>query len=434
VALVSMLAGDARVALAVGVVSTAAFVVHAAGSSRRWTGAKMAGVWAVSVAGLVALAAAVLVATGRAGAVSAFLADRMRLWWPALRAIAHRPLVGFGPDGYDAGIYSFVTARGINPAAGFGQVSPDPHNLLLWVTVSTGLVGLALFGWWLYEIVRNWVHQVRTGGGAGVFAPVVGTLAYGALAMTTPAAMQSMPVFVLVLASSLRPEANRIAAENPARRPGKRAHAVLEVSRAWGLAGSAARWLSLALAVLLLLVAGTRLSIARVDRQNLGDPRWTQTLADAWHFDAFLYYRASIDWGFAVGREPSLRQTRPDLAAIRRAVALEPRNPIYQTELARTLGFYGEPPSTVEPAFREAMRLFPGSPDAHAGYAEYLMSLGRMQDAGRVLEAGLAESQSVELLDLAVAYYQKEGDVAKADRYAAAASAAREEARRMGYK
>jgi O-antigen ligase len=431
VALAAMLVGDARVALVVGVAVTAAFAVRAVGSSRRWSVARTAGAWAASVAGLGAVLGVALVATGQTAVVGAFFADRSRLWGPALRAIGHRPITGFGPDGYDAGIYSFVSARGINPAAGFGQVSPDPHNLLLWVMVSTGIVGLALFGWWLYEIGRNWIHQVRAGGAASLFAPAVGALAYGALALTTPAAMQSMPIFALVLASSLRIEGSGVAV---ARGASAAKGAAPQASRLQGLAARTARWLAIVLVAISLLGTLTRLSIARVDAQDQGDPRLTQALANAWHYDAFLYYRASIDWGYAVGRDSALRQTRPDLIAIRRAVALEPINPIYRTELARTLGFYGEPPSVVEPAFRDALRLFPGSPDAHAGYAEYLMSQGRMQDAGRVLEAGLAKSQAVELLDLAVTYYTQTGDTAKAQSYADKASAARDEARRMGYK
>lgn len=431
VALAAMFAGDAKAALAIGVASTTAFVVRGAGASRQWSVARTAGVWTACVAGVGSLAVVALAAVGQGGAVGSLFADRTRLWEPALRAIGNRPITGFGPDGYDAGIYSFVTARGINPAAGFGQVSPDPHNLLLWVTVSTGIVGLMLFGWWLYEIGRNWIHQVRAGGAASLFAPALGTLAYGALALTTPAAMQSMPVFVLVLASSLRIEGQRATVAGG---PSAAKRAASQTSRLRAFAASAARWVAIALVVISLLGALTRLSIARVDAQDQGDPRLTQALANAWHFDAFLYYRASIDWGYEVGRDPALRHTRPDLVAIRRAVALEPRNPIYRTELARTLGFYSEPPSTVEPVFREALRLFPGSPDAHAGYAEYLMSQGQMGDAGRVLEAGLAKSQAVELLDLAVTYYTQTGDAVKAQRYAAVASAARDEARRMGYK
>lgn len=354
----------------------------------------------LGVVGGCAVAVLALVAVlGRSRIVSGLgwtAAVRANIWQPVAKAVGLRPLFGWGPDGYQAAVYGFVkppTVHGI----GFGQVAPDPHNLLVWIVVSTGVVGLALFAWLAFEIGRNWVKQARAGSGPTVAPFVAGALLYAFVALSAPTALQTLPLAALVIGASLRIE---------------RADSSASSIR---VAELATRALAITLSLLLCAMATTRLSIAREDQPGGYDPVRTQRAADLWRIDPFLYYQASIGWGYAAARgTQSVPTADADLAAIRRAVALAPTDPVYQTELARTLAFYRAPRETVSAAFERALELFPNSPDARTSYAGYLIAQGDLPAARRELDRVRTLEDLPAVMRANAAYFRALGDSARA--------------------
>ena len=85
----------------------------------------------------------------RAGAAPASgIRPRLDTWRSALPAIAERPIVGWGPNGFLAATSSRRTlaiARTEGPDTLFG----DAHNVIVELAVAAGLPGLALFLGWL---------------------------------------------------------------------------------------------------------------------------------------------------------------------------------------------------------------------------------------------------------------------------------------------
>jgi predicted Zn-dependent protease len=177
----------------------------------------------------------------------------------------------------------------------------------------------------------------------------------------------------------------------------------------------ALRSVAVALALLVGAYGLTRLSIA--DRLSAPEPTAAQRAADLWRVDAFLYYNASIRWGYAAQQTPEVHQKQLDLVAIRRAVSLEPANGLYQLESARTLVSYGMPQAEVEAAYRKAIELAPASPAALSSYAEYLISLGRKQEAKLLLDEAMRLARSTEAARVYAEYYRATGDEADALRY-----------------
>ena len=83
---------------------------------------------------------------------------RPQLYRMAAKAVAARPIVGWGPDGFFAGGMAISTPADASAGrivalmpAGF-----DPHSLLLLIAASTGIVGLGVFGWFGAEVVARW--------------------------------------------------------------------------------------------------------------------------------------------------------------------------------------------------------------------------------------------------------------------------------------
>ena len=91
--------------------------------------------------------------------------DRFFMWNGAFKIIAARPLFGVGTGGYSNGLYRF----GSDPNA---PLIAHPHNNFLYMTVSFGIVGLAVFIWFLaIALVNGWRHR-HTAQGYMLFAVV----------------------------------------------------------------------------------------------------------------------------------------------------------------------------------------------------------------------------------------------------------------------
>ena len=391
----TLLVGDARtstVALAV------ALLVWGVGELARRYGRR------VRVALVTALGAASIVGMGfialrwsvlSQGALGVFYRQRTGLWQPALWAIERRPVFGWGPDGYQ-----FAVGRvGVRGAYVAWQVWPpgvDPHNLVLWFGVSTGVVGIALAAWIAFEAVRSWRLQSQTTAEIPVGPIAAGVALYAVSALTTPAALQTLPIALIILGASLRP----VATPAP------------QVSR--GVA-RAVRWSAVVLAVLVGAYGLTRLTVA--NRLSPPGPVAAQRAADLWRVDPFLYYNASLRWGYAAQDSPDVVGKQLDLIAIRRAVSLDPANWLYQLELARTLVSYGLPGPDIEAAFKRALELGPASPEARAAYAQYLVAIGQLGGAKTLLDQTTGLAPSTEAARVFALYYRAIGNEAQAKRY-----------------
>ncbi len=297
------------------------------------------------------------------------LGERPRMWRTAALAAAGRPLVGYGPDGFTAGGVAVTTPERARDGGAliFRPGSVDPHNLAVWVLVSTGVFGLGLFAWALVELVLRWRRAFRDGRDVapGVFA-VVGAVA---VFLTAPAALQVLPLFGYVVGVSLR-------------RGEERSGTGVPRTVGWVLIGAGAL-VALAMAG----NAATRLALedhgADVSPAKVG---LAQAATVWWPFDAHLAHLASLHWGWTAVADPTVAMRQPDLVAIERAVELDSRDPFVSLEHARTLRFYGAPDEAVEGAFLETLRRWELFPIARAEYATFLARAGRTDEARAQLD------------------------------------------------
>lgn len=81
--------------------------------------------------------------------------ERLYLWNGALRIIKQNPWVGVGTGGYQTAMSK------IDNDANVPQMA-HPHNNFLYVAVSFGLVGMAVFSWFLVVGISNGWRQRRT--------------------------------------------------------------------------------------------------------------------------------------------------------------------------------------------------------------------------------------------------------------------------------
>lgn len=329
----------------------------------------------LAVAGLViAVAAGALVfaraeVLGSAGVET--LGERPQMWRAAADAVVQRAAVGFGPDGFIAGGVAVTTVeRALSePVLVFRPGASDPHNLLVWVAVSTGIVGLALFIWALVEVAVRWRASARAA--AGDSAGAMRAAAWGAgglfaVALTAPLALQVVPLFALVVGVSLG---------------GPRA-ASAQSRGAAALMRPVGAWTAVALAALLVANAATRLPLEVHGPEVSGRrARPAQAASDLWRFDPRLAHLASLHWGWVAQVDPAVTAAEPDLVAIERAFALDSRDPFIAFERARTLRFHGATDERIEAAFLDTFARWELYPAARAEYAVFLAQRGRADEA-----------------------------------------------------
>lgn len=366
--LVALGASGSRVAL----VAAAAWAAWALWrSAELGSRAKLGIAVAVSVA-VVAAVAAFASAEFLGGAGMASLGERPGMLRVTAAAVAARPLAGWGSEGYLAGGTAVTTPElfASGPAVVFRVGDTDPHNLLANVAVSTGLLGLALFAWAAFELVREW--RARSRAGIDVAPGVWGACMLGVVLLTAPLTVHVVPLLGVVLGVSLA----------PARKPvdaGPRRTAGIALAAVLGLA-----------CTLLLVTALARFSAEEFGAANspAAAPRVAR-LSAVLGADAYLAYLSAMHWGYAAIADPAIAAERPDAAAISRATRLDAHSPFFALEQARTLRFYRESPEVVIAAYEKAIARYPAFPLAHAELARYLADQGQAAEAERLL--GVAE-------------------------------------------
>lgn len=297
--------------------------------------------------------------------------ERAAMWQAAGMAAAARPLVGYGPDGFIAGAAAALDldrlAQGLHLALGPGAA--DPHNALAWVAASTGIVGVLLFAWFVVMLAPAWRDPS---------APELARTATWGVVMafwvflTAPAASQVLPLFALVLGTSLGslpPARFRSAScDSPASS---------SVSALRGVP-----WLLAAPSVLLVCAAATRLPFEAPSQERSPTlAPFSLAAARAWRVDPHLWHLASLHTGWSLASGKGGVEIGVDLACIRRACEVDTRNPVHALELARTLIAYGSPSDEIEAAFSEAFRRWPAYPLARAERALWLAKADLLDEA-----------------------------------------------------
>lgn len=340
----------------------------------------------VAVAGFAFARAEILGSTG-----SDTLGERPQMWRAAALAVAERPLTGYGPDGFVAGGAAVTTpalARSVKVLE-FREGAMDPHSLPVWVAVSTGIVGLALFLWALVEVALVW--RRRAAEGVDIAPTVWAVVGTGLVLCTAPAAIEIMPLLSLVLGVSL------------AAPPGAGvsvASGRLAVRRAVGWVVVAVLGLS---AVAYAGNTGTRLALEihpYTDDSSLAKPQVAAAAMRLWPYDSHLAYLASLHGGLAIQADPLLGQSRPDLVAIERACELNTRDPFIARWRARVRYSYLLGDEQVEAAFEDAFARWPLYPVARAEYATFFAEQGRVAEANeQIAIAELVPVTRAELRD-----------------------------------
>ena len=332
---------------------------------------------------LAAVVAALIVAFMPAGgffyepsASSLAFGGRFAWWREGALAVAERPLTGWGPGGFTAGRVAVRTLEmaAAGEATWIAPGATDPHNFLVLVAVSTGVIGVALFVWFAVETVLAWRTRAR----AGVdVAPSLWALGMCfAVGLTAPLTLHVWPLLALVLGVSLWHPPTPEGA--PAKRPSP---APINDGRL-RTAGTVVFAMITLTSAVMALSAGTRASL-EVTGQGSTAAQAARSVAagKVWPLDAYVAYLTSLHTAWASSENPSYATERTDLTAIVRAVSLDKRYPLYGLELARTVQYYQEPAERVDAAYAEAFRRYPIYPLAHAEYAVYLATNGRIDEA-----------------------------------------------------
>ncbi|MDI6692561.1 MAG: O-antigen ligase family protein [Anaerosomatales bacterium] len=356
-------------------------------AERVWRGARTArerlltvGIAAVVVGGALAFARDEIVATFAAST----WAERLLMWSDAWRAVLARPVIGYGPDGFVAGATSVSTVERMR----HGPVllyhlygTADPHNLIVWIGVSAGVVGVLLVVLTLVHVVRRWREDAEL---AEQRKAAIWALCMTAITLlTAPAAMQIAPILGLVVGLSLSGAGGACEPRHP----------------------NVVRWALTVLGVVAAaLVAFMLLRLPFEEPSQSRSPRIARAAlraAEAARLDPYVWYLASQHLGWAVRAGTASLDERSDLRAAENAAALDRRNPFYALEVARTLVFYGAPSRDVDAAYAETFRRWPAFPLAHAERAYYLATTGRRQEAAR--ELAMARLCSGECADVEAA-------------------------------
>lgn len=369
-------------------------------SDRRATARIALAVAAAAIVGLVALAA------------GASLGSRPAMWRGALAVLADSPLLGVGPDGFRVALAPHATVgllRGEGfRAESFASLPADPHNLVLALLVSFGVVGAV----GALVLVGMAIHRTaRSPAGLGDFASALAVGGYAATTLLAPAPVQTLPL-VLVAAAPLTARLLRVgdgagsrSGSDPGRFSGALVRAVFAVA-----AGCA---------LLVALHSGVRLWVGPLDgATEARDAARAQVWADVTG-DPFALYVASWRWVATGSLLTDAEAARLALDDISAAVTAEPDNPFYRLDHARTLEILGHPAADVLEEYEAALALFPVWDDAHLELAEYLVFIGRPEEAREHVEFVLEHVPGQRRAnEVAAGYFSAIGDDEKAMFYA----------------
>ncbi|MRS11722.1 MAG: hypothetical protein EG823_01460 [Actinobacteria bacterium] len=296
------------------------------------------------------------------------LGGRVAMWTQGLVAAAQRPLTGWGPDAYWPASAAVRTPE--MAAAGhsvlLGPNAADPHNFLVWILVSTGVVGLMLWFWYITSAVRAWWvdrsdHDARAAGASVVCALVLGLYA--------PLDLHVLPVLAVMVGLCARPGGDRAL--------------LSRLPQGWREQAAAA-----GLAVVALASAVYALNaVCRAPYDIIGEDRSPALASGAarmsalWPFDARMAYLSALHAGWAATDDPGAGWQDADMQGLTRAVRVDRRDPFYALERARAVKYFMGTPAEVDSAFAEAFKRYPAYPIARAEYAQYLAETGRYDEA-----------------------------------------------------
>lgn len=312
------------------------------------------------------------------------LGTRPEMWSGSLKLLAMRPVLGWGPDGFHAAIgrvasVAMMTKEG-SGGYGFGQLPTDPHDIVLAILVSLGVVGVTALAWLAFAAFRTWVSER---GSAGRLSwPAVSTILFAVTALMAPATLQNLPLAALVAGASVPLGYLRADAAS-----GKRTLLMT--------AGASAAWLTRTVTVLAALVAAasaiTHLWIGSTAQSaTVATSLRARDAATVWQLDPFLYFEESLRWSLTAAGGTS-SALPPSLDAARRALVLSPADPFYRTQYAYTLYVSQEFPQAAS-AYESVLRVFPNSPDGVEGVGFSLLAAGQPEKAKsyaqRALELG----------------------------------------------
>lgn len=324
------------------------------------------------IAGLGLAAAAVAAMVAMPGSVFAPdgplpFGGRIAMWQQSIAATMARPLLGWGPDGYWPGSAAVRTPEmaAASHSLLLGPFAADPHNFLVWVAVSTGIVGLALWLLFSATVVNRW----RVSGDPEVarFAWAIGACLF--VGLTAPVILHVQVLLAVVVGASLP------LGVEPAVRSGGGA-------RLWRAGGVAVATVLALASVVFALNAATRmpLEVAGADRSPALAARAVRA-SSLWALDPHLAYLASIHSGWAWQSSPTQEWEATDLSRLDAAMRRDGRDPLYALERARACVHYGLSAQEVDAAFAAAFERYPAYPIARAEYARYLADHDRIAEA-----------------------------------------------------
>ena len=119
--------------------------------------------------------------------------DRFYFWYGAVEIFLENPILGIGTGGYPT-----VLKERRNPS---DPVIADPHNNLLYMAVSFGIVGILVFVWFFWELLRNAIKQRDTIPGYFILCTALVLLVNGLLNTTI---LDAGPLFLLSVAVGLQ--------------------------------------------------------------------------------------------------------------------------------------------------------------------------------------------------------------------------------------
>lgn len=364
-----MAAAGARVATAVGLVWVAWLLL------RRFTLSKWAKAGVIGGLAMLAVGAAFLFRPLEMGqSLVGMLGGRHTMWTVALRALATKPLLGFGPDGFVAGGTRVMTTAFAREAELFifRPGMTDPHSLPVWIAVSAGLIGLAFFTWAVVELILVWYARVKADSGSAA-AAIWGSAGALIVFLTAPVSIHVLSMFAFVLGTSLAASPKAAEEPQPARglRPLGRIILVVACLAALLFAGDAA----------------TRRALERYgERTSARSARIASIASNVWRLDADIAHLAALHLGWAARSDQSVAAAQLDLRAIERACEVDVYNPFVALERARTLRFYSWPQQDVVSGYEAVFDRWPVYPEARIEYADFLVEQGRLDEAQTQLE------------------------------------------------
>ena len=133
------------------------------------------------------------------------LETRGMTWRRSIAMIADEPLFGHGPGTYEFAFPGYIN-RAWEDNIGHGSIPNDPHNLLLNIASSSGLVGLAAFLWLLVALLVKVFRKAFRAGGKRRYligGLLLGGIGYLVNLMFHPGIIETTALFWILMGCAL---------------------------------------------------------------------------------------------------------------------------------------------------------------------------------------------------------------------------------------